>query len=246
MSSDTLVLFCGGSPVYGGLPKPLQVLPSGETLLEHYIACIENLPKKIILLIEQAFQVPYREVIKTISAQSLVSLVICADSSSTLDKLNTFFKSSTDGDITATFSYPDMFIIGSLIKPSIADNRFEDSVFISFAPVTSRFPRLIVDNYDGSVYGISNHSSSMPANPMHVFGGHIVARTSVIEGFLNAFLNETKLLSPTLEFDFFFWLINRRCVFSMPINGRWIQADSPRDISNILAATRVDAYNNLP
>ena len=236
--TDSLVLFCGGPSIYGGAPKPLQKLRSGETLIERYLGHLESSsPREIVLLVDQAFEGAYDSVVKDLKYPAEITTLACADNSSTLNKLQTFLKSGYPSDRNVMFSYPDIFVIGEIDVPAATDARLLDSVFISFTPVFSRFPRLVVDTYDNSVRGISNHSSLLPANPLHVFGGHLLARASLINTLLEIFLSEVGLSAPSLEFDMFFWLINSTRILSMPIYGRWIQADSLREIETILSLT---------
>ena len=68
-------------------------------------------------------------------------------------------------------SYPDIFTFEKLAIPEPEDSQLEDKVFISYVPIFSRFPRLVVDQYLGTVRGISNHVSAMPSNPLHIYGG---------------------------------------------------------------------------
>ena len=121
-----------------------------------------------------------------------------------------------------------------------SDKRFESSVFISSTPILSRFPRLVIDPYAQTVRGISNHVSPMPANPLHIYGGHLVVRIDLMTKLINEFLDETLSTEPSLEFDMFYWLTNTARMFSIPIDGRWIQADSPREIETILSLTNTN------
>lgn len=233
--SDTLVLFCGGPSIYGGVPKPLQKLPTGETLLECYLRFFKpTVSTDVVLLVEQSFEADYSGMLKDLDYPSKITTLACSDNSSTLSKLHRFLKAGYPAESTVMFSYPDMFVFGEIATPDTTDPRLADSVFISFAPIVSRFPRLIVDPYDNTVRGISNHTTLMPANPLHVFGGHLLVRVGVMNTLVETFLAEAQLLSSSLEFDMFFWLVNTARVHSMPIYGRWIQADSPREISTIL------------
>ena len=235
---DALVLFCGGPPIYGGAPKPLQKLCTGETLIERYLSCVNPLEySEVVLLVDQAFEDDYIAMLAVINYASEITTLACADNSTTLTKLRTFLKSGYPAERTVMFSYPDMFVIGEIDAPNSTDSRFADSVFISFTPVVSRFPRLVVDAYDNTVRGISNHTSPIPANPVHVFGGHLLVRAGLMNNLVDTFLSEVRLPAPSLEFDMFFWLINAARMHAIPIYGRWIQADSPRAVETILNLT---------
>jgi hypothetical protein len=52
---------------------------------------------------------------------------------------------------------------------------------------------------------------------------------------LEKFLSSVDSASPSLEFDMFFWLTNSERLHAMQIYGRWIQADSPREIEAVLS-----------
>lgn len=235
---NSLVLFCGGPAIYGGVPKPLQMLRTGETLIERYLNFVKvGVPSRVVLLIEHAFEGDYCALLDNFNYPAEIVFLNCPDNSSTLTKLKVFLDSCNLRDQTVMFSYPDIFIDGQIDEPSDADSRLTDRAFISFIPVISRFPRLVIDVYGNSVQGISCHTSPVPANPLYVFGGHLLVRTALMNSLVNTFLAETSLSAPSLEFDMFFWLINTLRMHSMPIHGRWIQADSPREIETILSLT---------
>lgn len=233
--SRALVLFCGGPPIYLGVPKPLQTLPTGETLLERFLRHVEpRVPEDVVLLCDAPFAAQYEEVAKRLAYSAALRVHACTDGSTTLTKLSEFLDSGYPADCVVAFSYPDVFVAGDIVTPADDDPRLVDGVFISYTPIFSRFPRLVVDAYDGAVKGISNHTSPVPANPLHVFGGHLIARVGVIKKLLETFQAETMLPSPSLEFDMFYWLINTSRMHAMPLGGRWVQADSPREIALVV------------
>jgi hypothetical protein len=236
--SDALVLFCGGPAIYSGAPKPLQKLVTGETLIERYLNHIQpRVPSQVVLLVDQSFEDDYSSTLQNVEYPAEITILACADNSSTFDKLHTFLKSDYPAGWTVIFSYPDVFVIGDVDAPSVADPRLCDNAFVSFSPVVSRFPRLMVDAYGSTVQGISNHTSLMPANPVHVFGGHLLVRTDLMNTLVDTFLAEVIPTEPSLEFDLFFWLINTMRMQSMQIHGRWIHADSVREVEIILGMT---------
>ncbi|SOJ54917.1 hypothetical protein MSIMFB_02408 [Mycobacterium simulans] len=234
--SQALVLFCGGPPIYSGVPKPLQTLPTGETLLERFLHHVEpRVPRDVVILCDSAFTAEYEAVAARLAYSAALRVHACTDGSTTLTKLSEFLDSGYPADRVVELSYPDVFVAGDIATPADDDPRLVDGVFISYTPIFSRFPRLVVDAYDGEVKGISNHTSPVPANPLHVFGGHLVAGVGVIKSLLEAFLAETMLPSPSLEFDMFYWLINTSRMHTMAIGGRWVQADSPREIAAVVS-----------
>jgi hypothetical protein len=233
--SRALALFCGGPPVYSGAPKPLQTLPTGETLLERFLRHVEpRVPTDVVILCDAAFAADYEAVAARLAYSAALRVHACTDGSTTLTKLSEFLDSGYPAERVVEFSYPDVFVAGGIATPADDDPRLADGVFISFTPIFSRFPRLVVDAYDGEVKGISNHSSPVPANPLHVFGGHLIARVGVIKSLLEAFQAEAMLPSPSLEFDMFYWLINTSRMHAMAIGGRWVQADSQREIATVV------------
>lgn len=233
--SRALVLFCGGPPIYSGAPKPLQTLPTGETLLERYLRHVEpRVPRDVVILCDAAFAAEYESLVARLAYSAALQVHACTDGSTTLTKLSEFLGSGYSTDRVVEFSYPDVFVAGDVVTPADDDPRLGEGVFISYTPIFSRFPRLVVDTYDGEIKGISNHSSPVPANPLHVFGGHLVAVVGVLKSLLEAFQAETMLPAPSLEFDMFYWLINTSRMHAMPLGGRWVQADSQREIAAVV------------
>jgi NDP-sugar pyrophosphorylase family protein len=238
MTCDALVLFCGGPPIYvGDVPKPLQPAGDGLTLLERYLRHIQSeAPGRIVLLCDETFADRYREVVGGLVHPSKIEVFVGEDNSTTLNKMRLFLASGFPADRLVQFSYPDLFYWGDLALPDAADDpQLDDKILVSITPLTSRFPRLTVDPYSGSVRGISNHSSLIPANPMHIFGGHLVARAGVLKEMTDAFVQEAKIAAPSLEYDLFFWLINRSKVSALTLYGQWMQIDSPRDLAHLAA-----------
>jgi len=236
--SSTLVLFCGGPAIYRNLPKPLQTLHTGETLLERYLKHIEpNAPKRIILLVDQFFEKNFLDIIINIDYLSDISIITCPDHCSTFTKLQVMMENCPITEGSIMLSYPDIFVFEKLQVPMTDDPYLHEKVFISNVAISSRFPRLVVDPYVGKVRGISKHISAMPSNPLHIYGGHLIARIELLRNLIKEFLSEVSIEEPSLEFDLFFWLINTNRMLSFPIYGQWIQADSPREIEELIRLT---------
>lgn len=108
---------------------------------------------------------------------------------------------------------------------------------ISAAALTSRFPRLIVDLYNNKIKGISNYSSHVPANPLHVFGGDLWGRLDQLQLLAEEFRLQSNAPSPSLEYDFFFWLINHNKMRCVMLHGERLWIDSVRDINKLLTRT---------
>ena len=235
---DALVLFCGGPAIYDGLPKPLQNLRTGETLIERYFEHIkESAPSKIILLVEQSFEGRYLEVVNKLNYPANISVLSCKDESSTFEKLKYFLETNCSAKWLTMLSYPDIFTFEELNMPETKDSRLKDKVFISYVPVFSRFPRLVVEQYLGTVRGISNHVSAIPSNPLHIYGGHLIANLQLLTNIINEFLSDSSIEEPSLEFDLFYWLVNKNRLVAFQIYGQWVQADSPREIEGLIKKT---------
>lgn len=232
--SDILALFCGGPSLYSGVPKPLQILDSGNTLLEHYLRNIEPIaPREVILLADRFFIKSYNSFIEGFAYTRTIRTFPCHDGSTTLMKLSEFLASDHPEDLRLVFSYPDIFTTCDAMSANLTEGEFSDTVFVSFAPIVSRFPRFIVNPYNLDIQGISAHTSLVPANPIHVFGGHLVARSGVISSLVTTFLSNQELCTASLEFDMFSWLINKSRIKGVQLYGDWIQADSIRQLNAI-------------
>ena len=233
--SDMLALFCGGPSLYSGVPKPLQILDSGNTLLEHYLRYIEpTAPREVILLADSLFIKSYISFIEGFAYTRTIRVFPCHDRSTTLMKLNEFLSSVYPEDLKLIFSYPDIFTSCDAMSSSLMEGELSDTVFVSFAPIASRFPRLIVNPYNLDIHGISTHASPVPANPIHVFGGHLLARSGVMRSLVTTFLSNQELSTASLEFDMFSWLINISRIKGVQLYGDWIQADSTRQLNAIV------------
>ena len=132
------------------------------------------------------------------------------------------------------FGYPDIFSFDEYSEPKKEDLESNTSVHISAAALTSRFPRLIVDVYNNEVRGISNYSSPVPANPLHVFGGDLWGKVSELLTLIVEFKAQVRTPAPSLEYDFFFWLINHKKMRCVMLYGGRIWIDSVRDVHNLL------------
>jgi hypothetical protein len=113
--TNTLVLFCGGPAIYGGVPKPLQKLSTGETLVERYLNFVKvQIPRRIILLVDQAFERDFYALLDGYNASAELIIFACPDNSSTFAKLKFFLDSSSLPDEFVMFSYPDIFVDGKI------------------------------------------------------------------------------------------------------------------------------------
>lgn len=240
--TEVLGLFCGGPALYrGGVPKPLQPV-GGLSLLEQFLSHGQlQRPDTILLLCDQSHQVEFEAIARSVDTAP-VAVVPAPNGASTFTRLRKFLAEPvTKRASLVHLTYPDVFYRGALDVP--AQVHEGPRVAVSVTPLRSRFPRLIADPYTNQVRSISNHSSYVPANPMHVFGGHLLAQPGFLHGLVDAYLSDTDLPAPTLEYDFFGWLINQGVVDAIPLYGEWNQIDSPRDIA-ALEARLTEAVSN--
>jgi hypothetical protein len=107
-------------------------------------------------------------------------------------------------------------------------------MFVSAAALKSRFPRLVVGVFSGKPKGVSDYTSRTPANPMHVFGGDIWRKVDELRELAQQFMLTTGDSAPSLEYNFFFWLINRRKMQCVLVHRDRLWMDSIRDVQRLL------------
>ena len=239
----SLYLFCGGPPRdRAGLPKPLIKIFEGRCLLEHFLMHLTHrrlsLPEVVTLLCDDGQEAEFRTQLKDFTYPVPIRIQECGQQASTFEKFSLALREATDRKSVVQFGYPDIFSFDESPEPQQQALETESMVHISAAALTSRFPRLIVDFYNKKIKGISNYSSPVPANPMHVFGGDLWGRVDYLYALTEEFQSQVGMKAPSLEYDFFFWLINHdkmRCVIQ---HGDRYWIDSIRDINELLARTR--------
>ena len=91
-----------------------------------------------------------------------------------------------------------------------------------------------MDVYSDDIKGISDHTSLMPANPLHVFGGTLYGKKETLMKLSKEFLENQTNPNPSLEYDLFFWLINQARVKAIMLYGDWLLVDSARDVRRLL------------
>ena len=238
MKNINLFLFCGGLPIdFSGVPKPLMKVFRDKTLIKFYLEYLESkkiLPDTVTLLYEVDQKNNFLNEFSNFKYPIPIRLLECEKSSSTFDKLLTALENHEGKMDFLHFSYPDIFCFGNTPQLERFDPFFHEGIAITVATLTSRFPRLIVDVYNNDIRGISNYASQMPANPLHVFGGDFWGREDVVRSLCHQFLEYKHPQSLSLEFDFLFWLINRRQLKSMLLDGDWLLVDSARDFRRLL------------
>ena len=236
-----LVLFCGGPADYqGGVPKPMQVVNGDQTLLELYLSCPFALDFDRITLLCETSQVDmFRIAIEEFNTTVEFLISESADNSSTFEKLSAFVASRTESEQQVVFSYPDVFYFDSV--PCDGDFDYSSEVSISVRAFTSRFPRLVLEPFANRARSISMHRSHVPANPVHLFAGHLVARINVLASLIEDIVDISIMPSVSLEFDFFQELISRGIVNTIGLESAWVQADGPRDLKQIVSLLNAPA-----
>ena len=230
---NQLVLFCGGPTIYPGtVPKPLQVMASGRTLLEWYLSTPFTAAfQSVVLLCEDHNFEQFKRLTGTLESQRDMQVVSTPEGSTTLAKLQNYVEESK-GDATLTCTYPDIFFAGTYRAPG-RDYDWDHRITLGIRPLSSRFPTLMVDPYSGLVQSITYHHPAVPANPVHIFGGMLIAKAATLSRLLAEFRDYNSGRRATLEFETFGWMINLGIADSTLLEGHWFQADGPRQIEEI-------------
>lgn len=240
--STHLFLFCGGAAVdEQSRPKPLMKIREGRSLLVHFLYHLEKyrakLPASITLLCDNGQEKAFETEAGNIDYPVPIHILACGSQASTFEKFEKALHEAKENKDLVQFGYPDIFFFGEHSDPEGKLPESEPGIYISVTTLTSRFPRLIVDVYNNEIKGISNYSSAIPANPLHIFGGDLWGRTTELLKLVSEFKSQTDLGSPSLEYDFFFWLINHMKTRCLLLYGEWMEIDSIRDIRRLLAKT---------
>ena len=231
-------IFCGGPAIYDkGRPKSLMKIREGKSLLVHYLIYLELntkiMPTKVYLLCDDKQESLIKADIKNITYPVPIEIIPCGKQPNTFEKFCRALNLKKSSEELVRFGYPDIFLFDELTEVNINDFRSNKLICISATPLTSRFPRLIIDVYNNKVKGISNYTSPVPANPLYVFGGDLWGSTSCFINLVKDFQLYTKIVSPSLEYDFFFWLINHNKMNCIILHGKILRIDSLRDINEL-------------
>lgn len=237
-----LFLFCGGPAHDGeGRPKPLMQIRAGRSLLVHFLLFLERhrpaMPASVTLLCDDGQEAALAAEVRGLAYPVPVRVQPCGPRASTFEKFSRALRETGDREALVQFGYPDIFFFDEYAEPRREALESEASVHISAAALTSRFPRLIVDVYNNRIKGISNYSSPVPANPMHVFGGDLWGRVDQLLALAEEFRSQATAPSPSLEYDFFFWLVNHDRMRCVMLHGERMWIDSLRDVNQLLART---------
>jgi len=237
--NNPIYLFCGGPPIYGdGRPKPLMKVRDDRSLLAHYLIYLkhyrQNMPESVTLLCDDDQEAAINADLRDLSYPVPIHIMACGHQPNTFEKLCRALHESADSKKLFQFGYPDIFSKVEFTEPLQEALTSDASVHISASALTSRFPRLIVDIYNNKVRGISNYTSPVPANPLHVFGGDLWGRVDHLLKLVNDFQAQVTTPHPSLEYDFFFWLINHNKMTCVFIHGERLRVDSMRDINQLM------------
>jgi hypothetical protein len=240
--NNPIYLFCGGPAIYGeGRPKPLMKIREGCSLLAHYLIYLKhhrnNMPESITLLCDDKQEASIKDDIRNLAYPVPIQTMACGEQPNTFQKLCRVLLESADSKKLVQFGYPDIFSFEEFTEFQSEPMTSSASVHISAAALTSRFPRLIVDVYNNKVRGISNYTSPVPANPLHVFGGDLWGRVDHLQELVKEFQDQAITATPNLEYDFFFWLINHNKMNCVLLHGERLWVDSIRDVNQLLERT---------
>ncbi len=240
--SNPIYLFCGGPAIYGEeLPKPLMKIREGRSLLVHYLIHLKhhrnNMPESVTLLCDDDQESAIKVDLRELSYPVPIHIKACGQQPTTFEKLCRALHESTNTKKLVQFGYPDIFSFDEFTEPSTEVMTSDAPAHISAAALTSRFPQLIVDVYNNKVRGISNYTSPVPANPLYVFGGDLWGRVDHLVALVKQFQDQSTTSSPSLEYDFFFWLINHNKMNCVLLHGERLWVDSMRDVNQLLART---------
>jgi hypothetical protein len=236
-----LFLFCGG-PAHDteGRPKPLMKIREGRSLLVHFLLYLKlhrpSMPASVTLLCDDGQEAAMQAEVDGLSYPVPIHIQACGPHANTFEKFSQALRKTADREAVVQFGYPDIFF-DEFSEPNQEALESDASVHISAAALTSRFPRLIVDVYNNKIKGISNYSSPVPANPLHVFGGDLWGRVDQLQVLVEEFRLQAAVSSPSLEYDFFFWLINHDKMQCVMLHGERLWIDSVRDVNQLLTRT---------
>jgi hypothetical protein len=195
------------------------------------------MPESVTLLCDDEQETAIKADIRNLSYPVPIQTLACGEQPNTFEKLCRALLESADSKRLVQFGYPDIFSLEEFTEPQPEAITSDASVHISAAALTSRFPRLIVDVYNNKVRGISNYTSPVPANPLHVFGGDLWGRVDHLVELVKEFQDQATTATPSLEYDFFFWLINHNKMNCVLLRGERLWVDSIRDVNQLLART---------
>ena len=238
-----LFLFCGGPAIDdAGRPKPLMKVLKDRSLIVYFLHYLKHhrpvMPSSVTLLCDDGQETAIKAELHGLSYPVPLRVHACGAQASTFEKIEKALHEIVDNSAFVQFGYPDIFSFEEYAEPKKADLESNTSVHISAAALTSRFPRLIVDVYNNEIRGISNYSSSVPANPLHVFGGDLWGRVDQLLALIGEYRAQVGTLAPSLEYDFFFWLINHKKMRCVMLYGEQLWIDSVRDVHRLLEQTR--------
>lgn len=238
MIKKHMLLFCGGSSSADSkIPKPLMKVSDDQTLIKYFLDHVRNnyhhQPQKIYLLCDSD-QVPlYRKELKLVGQSSQLEICDCGQPTSTYQKFSWALENICETNTLLHFTYPDIFHSCQNFQEQLNSSP-GDVISISAATFSSRFPRLFINPLTNELRGISNYVSPAPANPMYIFAGDLWGQFEVFASLLYQFKSKSNLSAPSLEFDYFFWLINNQRARPTLLKQERFWVDSIRDFERLI------------
>lgn len=233
-----MFLFCGGSTsVDDKAPKPLMKIRGEQTLIRYFLDHVQDnylhQPETIYVLCDTD-QVPFYKSELKFSGQSFnLEICACGQTTSTYQKFSWAIENICESKELLHFTYPDIFHSCQSFQKQLYFTP-RDLISISATTFSSRFPRLFINPLTNELRGISNYVSPVPANPMHIFAGDLFGNSDLFSALLSEFKNVSTLISPSLEFDFFFWLINNQRAHPVLLKQERFWVDSIRDFERLV------------
>jgi hypothetical protein len=231
-----LVLFCGGDHIYGdGLPKPLYRSSSGDSLLSIYSSTSVYVNSETVtLLVENRSKAAFSKDVTRLGKSKPLSLVVCPDGSTTLEKLLVYLRNESSPEGPTIFSYPDIFYFGDINVLDSVD--LDKSIVLTSRSAVSRFPRLYVEPYGTAVRSISAQNKNVRTNNVLMFGGHLIAKPSFLEHYLESRQEAILSRGGKLEVEGFSSFIGDGVAKHIELRGKWMQVDGPRDLAELAQA----------
>jgi len=223
-----LVLFCGGASIYPiEKPKPLTLMPNTLTLIETYLSLTPlKQISQVTLIAESDFFNEIEEVAGMFNDESnQFRVLLTPNHSSTLSKLQYFLSSNISKSPNLLFSYPDVFYFGNWERLFT-----QDKMMISGVYLQTRFPEINFNPYTSKIHSLNLKPPRVPANSSTIYAGHFSGKLQDIAGALRLF-DETRsnILNPTLEGEFFRFLVSQGSLTVNILDGTWIKADSDKE-----------------
>lgn len=216
------------------MPKPLEFISEKKTLLEAYL----SLPfvrqfTRVIIICEPGFESCFQNELHNHVDHCETDLVLSATGTSTLEKLRHFVNVANDLMSPTVFTYPDIFVGGSLnVRSLLAEAH--SSATITVVPLRPKFPRVFLAPYSAKALSVTTRQERNPANPVFLFAGHLIGTPSFFSKALAYPYLQRKIQDYSLENDFLSHLIDLNSLSYHKILDAYVKFDGPRDSLNVL------------